>query len=243
MSKISNAEAIAVWSAMPNEAMDAYDDQGDFAKRHLLNNHLFRLLGSVDGQRVMDAGCGQGYLGRLLADRGAVVVAVEPADALIGRAREIEREHPRGISFTQADLANMPDLGGPVDAVVCNMVLLSIPDWKAALASCVESLRPGGRLVFSVHHPAFEELLPTWSSLGHYRTEQYFDEYELHGPHATDFHRPLSAYINEVIALGCRIAEVCEPRLDAVVAHESTIQGIEAYTRLPNFVIVAAVKD
>lgn len=60
---------------------------------------------------------------------------------------------------------------------------------------------------------------------------------------ATTGQNSISIYINEVIALGCRIAEVCEPRLDAVVAHESTIQGIEAHTRLPNFVIVAAVKD
>jgi len=91
MSKMTNAEAIASWSAMPTAALDSYDDQGDFPKRHLLNNHLLRLLGPVAGRRVLDAGCGQGYLSRLLAGRGATVVGVEPADAMIGRARELER--------------------------------------------------------------------------------------------------------------------------------------------------------
>lgn len=239
MSKMSNAEAIAAWSAMPTEAMDAYDDQGDFAKRHLLNEHLLRLLGSVAGQQVLDAGCGQGYFSRLLADHGADVVGVEPADALIERARHIEREEPRGISFVQADLAVLPDVGQPFDAVVCNMVLLSVPDWKAAMASCVTALRPGGRFVFSVHHPAFEDLLGKWKTFRHYRVDKYFDEYALPGPHATDFHRSLSDYVNEAIGLGCRVIELCEPPLDETVAQNSKIDGIESYTRLPNFLIVA----
>lgn len=239
MSFRSNAEAIAAWSAMPAEAMDAYDDQGDFAKRHLLNEHLLRLLGTVAGQRVMDAGCGQGYFARLLAARGADVVGVEPADALIERARQMERAEPRGISFVQADLAVLPDVGQPFDAVLCNMVLLSVPNWKDAMASCVRALRPGGRFVFSVHHPAFEDLLGTWQAFGHYRVDTYFDEYELPGPHATDFHRSLSDYVNEAIGLGCRVIELCEPRLDETVAHDSEVEGIESYVRLPNFLIVA----
>lgn len=201
MSTVSNAEAIAAWSVMPTEAIDAHDDQGDFVKRHLMNEHLLRMLGPVTGCRVLDAGCGQGYFSRLLADRDAEVVGVEPADALIARARQIECERSQGIEFVQADLSELPNVGQPFDAVVCSMVLLSVPAWQEAMAACVDAVRPGGRFVFSVSHPAFENLVATWRQYGHYRIDRYLDEYEMPSTYATDFHRPLSTYINEAIGL------------------------------------------
>jgi len=45
------------------------------ARRHLLNGVLLRMLGDVNGRRVLDAGCGEGYLSRLLAARGTDLVA------------------------------------------------------------------------------------------------------------------------------------------------------------------------
>ena len=140
----------------------------------------------------------------------------------------------------QTDLAafdTTPD--EPFDAVVCNMVLLSIPDWQAAMAAYVKALRPGGRFVFSVHHPAFEELLGTWREFGHYQLDRYFDEYPIHGLHATDYHRSLSAYVNEFVRLGCQVEELVEPHLDAATGQTSGIPGIESYVQLPNFLIVA----
>ncbi|MET9317874.1 methyltransferase domain-containing protein [Kribbella sp. NPDC003505] len=110
MSMISNSEAIAAWSAMPTDAIEAYDDQGDFPKRHLMNGNLLRMLGSVDGRKVLDAGSGEGYLSRLLAEGGAEVVGVEPAAALLARAQRIEQERHQGIRFVQADLSTLPEL-------------------------------------------------------------------------------------------------------------------------------------
>lgn len=248
MPMISNSEAIAAWSAMPAAAIDAHDEQGDFVKRHLMNGNLLRLLGPLDGRRVLDAGAGQGYFSRLLAERGAEVVAVEPADALIEHARRVERERRQGISYVQADLSELatsgrsvlPNDGEPFDAVVCSMVLLSIPAWQSAMAACVQAVKPGGTFVFSISHPAFENLIGTWQQFGHYQLDRYLDEYEMPGTHATDFHRPLSTYLNELIGLGCRITEVCEPRLDARIAEQSGIDGIVSHVALPTFLIIAA---
>lgn len=75
--------AKAAWSAMPRAALEALDPEGDFAKRHLLNPTVFRMLGDVRGRRVLDAGAGQGYFSRLLADRGAHVVSLDAAESLV----------------------------------------------------------------------------------------------------------------------------------------------------------------
>ncbi|WP_412538934.1 methyltransferase domain-containing protein [Longispora sp. K20-0274] len=238
----TSASAIDQWNSIPHETMVAMDLDGDFAKRHLVNPTLLRMLGPLPGRRVLDAGCGQGYMSRMLARRGAEVVGVEPADTLFGYATRREAELRQDIRYVQADLTRPPALGEPFDAVVCSMVLQSIPDWRAAMRACVAALRPGGLFVFAVNHPAFENLWGTWREHGEYRLSRYLTGYDMPQRYATDFHRPLSAYFNEVVALGCALVEVAEPALDARVAREAepTMPGITAYVDLPAFLIVAA---
>jgi 2-polyprenyl-3-methyl-5-hydroxy-6-metoxy-1,4-benzoquinol methylase len=233
----TNDEAIQRWAEFPREVLDAMEPDGDFCRRHLLNPALLRMLGDVHRQRILDAGCGHGYLSRMLAARGAQVTGVEPAQALYEYATEKEAAKPQGIRYIQADLCRLPDLGGPFEAVIANMVFLDIPDWAAAMRACVTALAPGGLLVFSIIHPCFEQLDRSWREHGEYRIREYFAEYEIPGPHGSSFHRPLSAYLNELTRLGCRLHEMDEPALDPATAAGG---GAEAYVYLPGFLVVAA---
>lgn len=122
------------------------------------------------------------------------------------------------------------------------MVLMAIPRWHAAMRACVRVVRPGGLFVFAIVHPAFEDLWGSWQRHGEYRARRYLAEYELEQPHTVDFHRPISAYLNELASLGCRLLEFAEPGLDPeVAAHaEATHPGITGYTHFPNFLIISA---
>jgi len=242
----TNEAAIAKWGAMPRAALDAMEPYGDFAKRHLLNPVVIRMLGDVRGRRVLDAGCGQGYFCRMLAGLGAEVTGVEPGESLIGYAREKESERAQGIRYLQADLSTPLDLaglGGPFDAVVCNNVLMAVPGWTSVLASCLAALDAGGVFVFAIVHPCFERLSASWREHGEYRVREYLADYEIPERYATDFHRPLSAYLNELIRQGARIREVAEPGLGPGTSPgtgpgEDELAG--AYRRFPNFLVVCA---
>ncbi len=234
----TNAEAIASWNSSSRAALEDTAVDGDFAKRHLANPHLLRLAGPLAGRRVLDAGCGNGYLSRMLAERGSIVTGVEPAQVLFDFAVEKDRH---GSTFIQADLCAPPDLGAPFDVVICSMVLVSIPDWRAAMRTCADVLRPGGTLVVALPHPCFADLWRTWRTNGFYRTSEYLAERTMPGPVATDFHRPLSAYLNEMARLGCTLTEMVEPGLDPALVPTGPA-GIDAYAHLPNFVIMAARK-
>lgn len=120
--------------------------------------------------------------------------------SLYDYATEKEALQPRGIRYLQADLCRLPDPGRPFDAVVASMVFMAVPDWAAAMEACVTALAPGGLFVFAIVHPCFEQLAPSWRSHGECRVREYFAEYEIPGPYASDFHRPLSAYLNELAA-------------------------------------------
>lgn len=235
----TNDEVIQQWGRVPREVLESMEPEGDWAKRHLLNPVLLRMLGDVRGRRILDAGCGHGYLARMLAVRGALVTGVEPAESLYAYATDKEASDPRGIRYFQADLCRLPDLGEPFDAVVASMVLMAIPDWAAAMRACATVLAPGGLFVFAITHPCFERLAPSWREHGEFRSSEYLAEYEIPGPYGTDFHRPLSAYLNELARLGCQLSEIAEPALDQATA-ESGAPGAQAYVHLPNFLVVAA---
>jgi len=91
----------------------------------------------------------------------------------------------------------------------------------------------------SVIHPCFEQLAPSWRDHGEYRVREYFAEYEIPGPYASSFHRSLSAYLNELVRLGCQLREIAEPALDPATAAAAG-PSAEAYAHLPNFLVVAA---
>jgi 2-polyprenyl-3-methyl-5-hydroxy-6-metoxy-1,4-benzoquinol methylase len=61
----TNEEAIQRGAGFPRAVLDAMEPDGDFGRRHLLNPALLRMLGDVRGLRILDAGCGHGYLSRM----------------------------------------------------------------------------------------------------------------------------------------------------------------------------------
>jgi hypothetical protein len=107
------------------------------------------------------------------------------------------------------------------------------------MKACTAALAHGALFVFSIIHPCFEQLAPSWRTHGEYRIREYFADYDIPGPYGASFHRPLSAYLNELARLGCQLHEIAEPALDPAAAAAAG-PGAEAYVHLPNFLLVAA---
>jgi SAM-dependent methyltransferase len=235
----TNEAAIRDWNRMSWKELSALDPDGDFGRKHMLNPVIFRLLGELEGRRVLDAGCGQGYLSRLLAERGALVTGVEPADALYEYALAQERDRERHVRYIQADLSSGADIGRGYDAVVASMVFLDIPDWRAAVRTCIAALRDGGLFVFSVNHPCFEGGIRSWAQTGCLEIREYLSEYERPVGYGPNFHRPLAWYVNEVVRLGCHITEMVEPGLDPAIAAADP-EALGAYVHFPDYVVIAA---
>lgn len=236
---MTNQEAIDQWSTAVDR-VDDFGEEGDFARQHLLNPAIFALLGPVEGKRVLDAGCGQGYLSRLLAKRGAIVTGVEPATSWYRRCVEREHQERLGITYRQEDLSTLEIGPSPFDAVVANMVFMDIPEYEAAIRNCIRSLVSAGSLVFSLTHPCFEESATLWRDRGYVAVREYLREYTVAQGIGTRFHRPLSAYFNLVIREGCTIRAVVEPQLGPEWARRGP--EYERNVHVPNFIVVHASK-
>lgn len=65
------------WNDKAEEWHVQVGHEGDDNRRQNSDPVLWRVLGSVDAKKVLDAGCGTGRLSRMLARRGAKVVGVD----------------------------------------------------------------------------------------------------------------------------------------------------------------------
>ena len=90
---------------------------------------LLDLLGDLTDKGVLDAGCGEGYLARVLAARGARVTGIDISPRLIQQAR---KKDPGGIiDYLTADLSQpRPGQADPFDAVASYLVLNDGPDYR-----------------------------------------------------------------------------------------------------------------
>lgn len=113
---------------------------------------LLAEIGAVAGLRVLDAGCGEGYLARILAARGARVTGADIANNLLDRARE--KDPDGAITWRQGDLSlPAPDLAGQFDLAASHLVINDALDHRGFLATVAAALKPGGRYVLSMNNP------------------------------------------------------------------------------------------
>ncbi|WP_310964841.1 class I SAM-dependent methyltransferase [Nocardioides terrisoli] len=179
---------------------------------------------------------------RLLARRGALVTSIEPAEPLFGHSVRMEEQLQQGIELIQADLTTAR-LDRQFDAVVANMVLLSIDDWESAFEVCASALRPGGRLIFSIDHPIVSAAHNEWRSEGRLCISNYIQIRPVPRPVATDFHRRLSDYLNALRRHGLWFERIEEPTLPSEALADSDAPPHAALLQhLPPFVVVSAVK-
>lgn len=240
MKIITNKDVIKGWSKAPLELLENFGD-GDFARIHLLNPAIRKLLGDVRGRKILDAGCGQGYLCRMLARKGAIMTGVEPAEDFINYAIQREEKENLGITYIKEDLSKFINSPDTFDCVVCNMVFMDIPEYESAIRNCIKALKRDGNFIFSLSHPCFEDIGDEWKERKQVVVKEYLGEYEIKRRFGYSFHRPLSKYVNFVVQEGCRIKEILEPQLDKDLVRQYPEYERDAY--VPSFIVIHAAKN
>ena len=157
-------------------------------------------------RRVLDVGCGEGWLARALAERGIAVAGIDASPALVEAARAAGGGEFHVLAY--AELAADPRrAGGLYDAVACNFSLLD-EDLAPLLAALRGSLAAGGALVIQTVHP--------WTAAGEgayadgWRTES-FDAFEAFERPMPWYFRTLGSWVALLRGAGLALTVLREP--------------------------------
>jgi len=191
------------------------------------------LLGDVVGKDVLDAGCGQGYLSRMLAARGARVTGIDLSPRLIAKARE--RDVDGRIDYRLGDLSRpLPELEGHFDLVASFLALNDVQDYRGFASTLASLASPGARIVLGFNNPyssVVREHVTDYFAEGAMGT--YFGMWE-QGIKARYYHRTLEQYLDAFLDAELRLVKLVDvPEGPS----QTSLRG-----RFPRFMILAFEK-
>lgn len=232
-----------------------YDDLVSKSRSDLLDEVItpgvLRLLDPRRGERVVDVACGPGTLCGRLAAMGVEALGIDAAPRMIEFARAHHGTGPGSPRYEVADARRLVEAVGAMDATgeghspagfdgaTCIMALMNMDPIGEVARGIHGLLRPGGRVVVVVLHPAFRSPGLTswgWSERGagatgrsgtirrqYRRVDAYLGEISrevVMNPGAvsrgepavstTTHHRPLAAYFNALGEAGLLVDRVEE---------------------------------
>lgn len=194
--------------------------------------NLMRILNPNKGMKVLDIGCGEGYFTRLIDKSGAYVEGVDIAKELIAKAKSTSPD----ITYHVASADSMTKIQtNYFDALTCVLALQNMEHLDAVIKECARVLKPKGRALFVLNHPAFR--IPKQTSWGwddkekvqYRRVDGYLSQSRASidmtpGKRTADstwsFHRSLQDYTKAFVG-----AKFAITRLEEWISHKKSEKG------------------
>jgi len=204
-----------LWEASA-PAWIALMESGDANRTVLLDPVMLRLAGYFRGLQVCEVGCGEGRFCRMLAERGADVIGVDPTRALISEAG---RKDPAG-RYLVGGAESIPVLDGSFDLVISYLVLIDVADYHAAIREMARIAKSGGRVLVANINSFCTTSGQAWVKNDegcylHVAVDGYFEEkaevVSWAGIRIVNYHRPFGAYVRAFLDSGLRLTYFEEP--------------------------------
>jgi 2-polyprenyl-6-hydroxyphenyl methylase / 3-demethylubiquinone-9 3-methyltransferase len=104
----------------------------------------------LNGQRVLDIGCGGGVLAESLTRLGARVTGIDLSQDLLGIAATHAHDQNLPIEYRYISAEQLSaEEPGTFDVVTCMEVLEHVPRPDELVAACARALKPGGHAFFA----------------------------------------------------------------------------------------------
>jgi ubiquinone biosynthesis O-methyltransferase len=107
-----------------------------------------RVVDNWRGKRVLDLGCGGGFMAEALAERGALVTGIDPSPGAIDIARKHAETSGLAIGYAVGVGESLDFADDSFDIVVCVDVLEHVADLDRVIAEIARVLKPGGLFLF-----------------------------------------------------------------------------------------------
>jgi len=130
---------------------DSMSEQGDYFHQTQIDPHVYSIIGEPKSKTIYDIGCGNGYMARNFANKGAKVFASDLSVKLIEEAKE--KSDGLDIQFRAHDATNFSEYEDrQFDVVVMNMVIHYVQDLDKLFQGISRVTKKDGVFVFSTNH-------------------------------------------------------------------------------------------
>ena len=223
------------WDQSAAAWLQTIGDTGDFGRVAVLDPVMSGLAAGFSGKAI-DIGCGEGRFVRMLKAQGFDACGIDPTAALIETARA--RDPGGDYHIAGGEALSFEDAA--FDLVTSYLALCDIEQIDAALTEMVRVLKPGGHVLFA--NLSSINTAGVWKKnlIGeaqHYAIDDYMVERPVrqrwNGIDIANWHRPLSFYMQRLLALGLRLHHFDEPKVQGAYAGTRP-----KFDRMPNFVVM-----
>lgn len=209
------SEVAREWDFVCGKRAEVIQKGEDFSLLGVNIPCVLKYLELCNKTRVLDVGCGTGYLTHILSQKCELATGIDISPSSI----DIARKSYSGSNLVfqcSSILDYLTDIH--FDTCVANMVLMTDPNVKESVAAVYRLLQPGGHFLFTITHPYF------WPKYWGYDKESWFDykkEIFIENDFSTSLsdsmgttthiHRPLSMYMEFLAECGFLIKHLDEP--------------------------------
>ncbi|WP_286695796.1 class I SAM-dependent methyltransferase [Spongiibacter sp. UBA1325] len=147
----SEKQIVESWQRNAGPWVAALDQQAIASRVAVTNGAIVNAVLSHHPQRVLDVGCGEGWLMRELAGHGVDVVGFDAVAELVAEAIARGSKNCQCIAYEALDEVAWPQT---FDLAVCNFSLLG-ESVEQPLRSLKRALSASGHLLVQTLHPCF----------------------------------------------------------------------------------------
>lgn len=215
---------------------------------------MYGKLPKLENKTVLCVGCGSGEEVEYLHSLGTKkVVGIDISEKLI----EIAKKSYPNLEFHVMDVESLDFSEDNFDFVYSSLTMHYLESWSKALKSIYKVLKKDGIFLFSITHPFFSSTLKyedekIKSRIFGYKDIKDNNICEIYGNYldsnkleifigkdlvVTNYHRPLSVIIKEVLNSGFDILDFVEPKAK-VESKEQNIKFWEIHQKIPEFIII-----
>lgn len=212
-------EIAAEWDQNVKERASELEHQTDTSFYEVICPNIRKLVEKYEvGSRVIDVGCGLGYLTDVISQLGCSVVGIDISPKSIGFA---SKRFPH-IAFESISINGFAQRRqDEFDICVANMVFHNLLELEENISSIHRMLQEHGVLIASIPHPCFWHRRRVFANHSEpsYLEERYHKVYfkirngRRHPSPITYVHRPLGRYLTAMSELGFKLLNIVEPAI------------------------------
>lgn len=146
-------EVLKSWNENANEWIKILESK-KIPSRAFTNKAILNLLTELPVSKILDCGCGEGWLTRSMTEIGKKSVGIDATLKLINNAKNSSPESFYQLSFEEI-IADKPIPENPFDVAVFNFCLYQKKGMHRLLKKVKESISKNGFVIIQTMHPLF----------------------------------------------------------------------------------------